>query len=498
VEDLMALAFIRALGLLVAFAAAVLPAEAATINAASCSGADVAAALSSASSGDTVTIPAGVCSWDDGIVVDSGITLRGAGIDVTTIQDENADRNEALITVRGNSRITAFTVKYGSVTGNNGNGVIRASGGGWRIDHMKIDRVFAGYAVNSWDILAYGGVFDSNTVIVRANHGAFRVWGGSSQQSDTSWASPTSFGTGRVNAFVENNTFALEPGAPLNGFVDSQGGARVVYRYNTFADVRHGCHDTSSSGRVRGTRQLEVYGNRLVDTMRFTYSLRVCSTGLYFGNAAATVSTDASTWGFANRVDRLTKSAPPWGLCDGTKVYDGNTIPTGYPCMDQVGRGQSVDFGGAPVPDRRANNALEPVYAWLNTIARGGNEPVNLSPRRGISGCLACGTDYFVPDRDFYTYTESFDGTSGVGAGPAKARPATCRVGVAYWATDEGEWNSLQPGPDGRLYKCTASNTWSVSYTPYMYPHPIRTSGPLADAPGSGTLPSAPTNLKVQ
>jgi hypothetical protein len=54
--------------------------------------------------------------------------------------------------------------------------------------------------------------------------------------------------------------------------------------------------------------------------------------------------------------------------------------------------------------------------------------------------------------------------------------------GVMYWATDQGSWNTStsnprgvqQSGADGVLYICSATNTWSVYYTPYMYPHPLQ------------------------
>jgi hypothetical protein len=53
---------------------------AATINAASCSSADVQAAINSAVDGDTVVIPDGTCSWTSGIrIYGKGIKLMGGG-----------------------------------------------------------------------------------------------------------------------------------------------------------------------------------------------------------------------------------------------------------------------------------------------------------------------------------------------------------------------------------------------------------------------------------
>jgi hypothetical protein len=64
---------------------------------------------------------------------------------------------------------------------------------------------------------------------------------------------------------------------------------------------------------------------------------------------------------------------------------------------------------------------------------------------------------------DCWQEVAGFDGSSGVGVGPLSARPVTCTKGVAYWATDTKT-----------LYRATATNTWSVYYTPYTYPHPLR------------------------
>jgi len=84
-----------------------------------------------------------------------------------------------------------------------------------------------------------------------------------------------------------------------------------------------------------------------------------------------------------------------------------------------------------------------------------------------------------------------------MGCGTPAARPATCTVGVGYWATNQSCSNlSGMVGANhtetisGTLYKCTATNTWTAYYIPYTYPHP------LASAPDT-TPPTAPTGLRI-
>jgi hypothetical protein len=75
----------------------------------------------------------------------------------------------------------------------------------------------------------------------------------------------------------------------------------------------------------------------------------------------------------------------------------------------------------------------------------------------------------------FWNQNNSYNGTTqiGVGRGTLAARPATCTTGDGWWATDQGSWNSGGSGVQGVFYKCTATNTWTLYYTPYLYPHPL-------------------------
>src|SRR4029077_20892479 len=87
--------------------------------------------------------------------------------------------------------------------------------------------------------------------------------------------------------------------------------------------------------------------------------------------------------------------------------------------------------------------------------------------------------------------TTPFNGSSGTGWGTLANRPTTCTPGVAYFATDQGSWNTStsnpygvqQNGADGVLYKCTALNTWTLYYTPYVYPHPLQSGATPTPTP---------------
>jgi hypothetical protein len=95
--------------------------------------------------------------------------------------------------------------------------------------------------------------------------------------------------------------------------------------------------------------------------------------------------------------------------------------------------------------------------------------------------------------------SSTFDGSSGVGCGTLATMQAitTCAEGVGYWITNQSCSNltgmvGINPTTpiSGTLDKGTSTNTWTAYYTPYTYPHPLRTD--CIDYPAlcdSGTAP---------
>jgi hypothetical protein len=128
-------------------------------------------------------------------------------------------------------------------------------------------------------------------------------------------------------------------------------------------------------------------------------------------------------------------------------------------------------------------SASQPVYVWANTLNAAQADTIWQG-------------DVTVENTDVFNQDATFDGTTGVGVGTIGSRPATCTTGVAYWATNEGSWNTEtsaihtnhgsnhSEGADGKLYICTSTDTWTARYgvstsgEPYAYPHPLRAGIP--------------------
>lgn len=464
-----------------------------TITAASCSQADVQAAITSAPDGSTVMVPAGNCTWTSLTISGQAISLIGAGVGSTNItgsQILSVGTKTTGGSLPGFFRLSGF--KFTTVPGGCGSlfgAAITIFGASQnvRVDHNS----FIGNAACSLLTTSVQGVVDHNTFQMNAQVVPIYLMdlqGGT--HGDESWAAPDNMGSAAAIYFEDNN-FTLATGA--YGTTDGQRGARIVYRHNTFTNMGVGNHGTESNQRDRSTRFLEVYENDFtvdaVDASGAGLAASRGGTGVIFNNRVHLRNGFTASLGLLNNMRRpgAVHNDHPWGMCgvfpatftssggiatvtttsaiwdfgggscantqsacqivvrgtssynnagnpnaitavisptqaqfsvagspgseSGTvqQAYDGNTDSTGYPCIDQVGMGQSRVYTDrnlpgndvTPVPILPANNVPSPLYCWNNTVESGG-APSTI-------GCFASffSTDTIIEGRDFFNSTST-------------------------------------------------------------------------------------------
>ncbi len=503
------------------------------------SSSDVQTKITGSSSGDTVTIPAGTFHWTTqaSVTAPANLTLKGAGTsatgggDQTVIIDDYASANPLMlltISTTGTFRMTGITVQSGTgTTKDNGTITIGQSVGtspaNVRVDHCHLNPTSAS---NYKIILLASGVFgvmdhcvldlwDTNAVyLANGRVGANDVAG------DYEWTLPTNFG-GSDSFYIEDCIVNGHNGGDgtlyQSRICDGWSASKIVVRFCTFyQSCVTDTHATGhSSGDDRGWRSQEVYGNSATTSAAALVSSHgpnnaavhvangtalvwgnswdQCYKSIYLidvtraNNATYTQVATPNGWGYAGTQSGLTGAGSNW---DGGTVNATDTL-YGYPVIDQPGRGQGDRLIGTFATPNRVNQTTGTIH-WPNQAS----EPVYLWNNSGSNVAGWSGNQYQVDenrvahDRDYFrtatgiqtTSTSPFDGTTGTGWGTKARRPTTCTTGVAYWATDEGSWNTSssnpygvqQSGASGNLYKCTATNTWTLYYTPYTYPHPFQ------------------------
>lgn len=522
----------------------------ATCNATDCSRNSVLAALpASSNSNSTVVLNIPACpatGWTSNfnysvppavasLTIQGQTTCTGSGdpaqnnlacTDGTIIQDNDITNNTSLIIIRGSGfiRLTGITLQAGSgITKNNGYLMMSASGN-IRMDHNHFNGdTYTGSTPDSDFVSIVGctnGVVDHNIFTNTNGENGFSIvnYNGSScngtANGDGVWAQPTGFGSSNA-LFIEQNLFQNNSNAGSRQANDCVLGGKGVYRFNTFHNGAHlQTHPTGSAGPQRGCRLTEIYGNTwifnlsptqdIVNTLFFYSS----GTALVWGNKAGqgyasfVQLTDCRSPGPTSRCGYSPAAVPNgWGFCGSSSTWDGNTNGSGYPCIDQPGRGQG-DLLTGQFPSKMDSAAgtitwphqkLEPLYFWLNSYSPLWNGNGSPNPVVEDGKIWTQNVDYYVSsNQNSGTDCNGFTGATGIGCGPRSSRPSTCTAGVAWWSTDQGAWNQSGNGSgNGVLDICTSTNNWTnASYAPYTYPHPLTNN--------STTLaPAAPTNLQV-
>ena len=461
-------------------------ADAATVNAGSCSRADVQTAVNSAASNDTVAVPAGNCSWSSAIDISgkSKINIIGAGIDITTLTCTSGTCfNAANAGTSPVFRISGFTMQ--NAAGGELIGLQGVSSNWFRIDHNKM---IGETDLATLQIAGYGGDYHPAGLIDNNTGKNLRivVLGTAADLPSEAklWTVNPDFGGPTRVVYIEANTTTNNI---HSNFPDCHYGGNYVARFNVLnGTVYSEVH--SVQGADRGCQRWEIYNN--VYNMPEAYSTRVIylrsGSGYVFNNTASQSNND---WIQLNNVRSCRDPGDTNGKCSGASNWDQNTSgQSGYACRDQIGRSRDTSVWAAGRPYAQA---LTPAYIFNNKLPNAAEVPTVVDAGETCSPSDLNST-HIQANRDYYTYNASCSGaacTTGVGTGTAL--PATCTVGTGYWKTNEGNWNHSGAGGQGVLYKCTSANTWTLSYTPYTYPHPVQGGAPPV------TTIDPPHNLRV-
>jgi len=339
-------------------------AHASNIVLTSCSSSEVNDAISSASDGDTIACPSGTWSWKSSVTINNkNITLQGTGIDGTTITLDSAG-TPGIYVSSGNTkafRITGFTFHSRVLIGEDrGDGIIRILGGsGWRIDHSK----FLIYSDRTnWD----GGnaIVARNGAVGLIDHNEFRGSPNSSgcwhsavyalRDNTSGWALPSQIGTGNNTMFIEDNIMeeTRTDCFSHNGHTVDSAGGFYVFRHNKVTNLNTDAHGFCQN---YGTREFEISNNDLYVTgnnVLWALTETRGGTGVIYNNVNhGPSSSGAGIWLVEYRDGNS-------GSC-GSIVQNGISANSdcgskeGYPCTDQIGRGQ--------------NQKSDPLYIWNNT-----------------------------------------------------------------------------------------------------------------------------------
>lgn len=466
-----------------------------TRTAASASSNDVNDCVSAAASGDTIRVPAGTATWSSPITLPGNKDLAVVGSTVVTCSGSpitcNASNNTSISCGRG----VCFTIDLGASHRISGFTMLNANEGGigttgnqnlskhFRIDHNRIVSN-AGWAPmeikGGSNAVHPQGLVDNNILVdisIHANGSAYQLDEG--DQQHILWAQRTPLGDSSAIIYIEDNHYQNTSGNVNN--VDANYAGRYVYRFNNTTSGRQAAEFHSIQGLNRAAQRFEIYRNSGSNPSGWSGTAFIRGgSGVAFGNRLS------SNWpSFGIMMDNIRSERDVGsgaGRCNGSSGWDQNLSgQSGYRCRDQIGTSRDLtQWDHSPL--RPYNQEFQPVYFWDNLEGSG---PMSVQAEGGNT--------WIRENRDWFTQKTPFAGTAGVGVGPLSSRPSSCTTGVGYWATDQGEWNSRNSGPDGQLYKCTSTNTWSVYYVPFTYPHPWQTGSGGTTVP----RPAPPTNLRV-
>lgn len=405
--------------LTIALFAAMLPTYAATYSV-SCSG-DITSALqsaiNSAADGDTVNIGAGSCTGGGVSWTNKNISVIGKGIGTTVVNGLSFNVTD---TTKASFRISGMSV--GASDPWVVNALDRKTGiKGWRIDHIAWSYSSCGQNIAIWINGINWGLLDHNTLNNAGNAFFIRAWADNTDEVNPwppsgtpgmggySWLLPLNFGTDEA-VYIEDNTFTMDKGCYM-GVGDSYYGGRSVFRHNTVTNAYWQNHAARGFERG-GNLKAEIYNNDFNATDSAWYrAVHIrAGTAVVYNN---TLRGYFNTMNVDNQRSDGQNTDGPFGACNGSSKWDGNVSgQSGWPCLDQIGRG----------PGQYPNQPSEPLYVWNNGsstgCATGGSCTNNITMTSDGDAHVVAGRDYInngttpKPGYTAYVYPHPLQGNS--------------------------------------------------------------------------------------
>jgi hypothetical protein len=214
---------------------------------------------------------------------------------------------------------------------------------GWGNHNIASDQAFAVVA-NMFGVADHNDVSDTMgignyTDFINVAHPS---WLGVGSYGDNSWASPDTFGTAQA-FYIENNTFNDTVVTDTDTNAGGGGGARWVCRFNTMNGINPigascGDHGTDTTGRARGGRQIEFYGNvgTCIDSTQGCNNFGGGSrsaVSILWGNSMTNSGGGYGKYLLGIDTQRTWRTDSPWSGCNGTSPWDtndGGSTPTTY------------------------------------------------------------------------------------------------------------------------------------------------------------------------
>ncbi len=495
-----------ALGLsaaLVAAASLATRAQAATRRAKTSSQEDVQAAIDAARDGDTVLVPPGRSRYETarpGVhalkIRNKGITLLGAGIGRTILEDHTFDRENPWsggpIRAEGGSgkglRISGFTFDGTGIQDSGKPAIINIHGAyaDLRIDHCQFLNVNGAIMTDG----LMRGVVDHCRYELMEDHALgnpFFYW--MKGNGAAAWKTPLRLGSVDAIYIEDCHVDFHNPKSNDSPALPTMDGARAVFRHNTVHDGFLEFFGVDST--PRGTASFEVYDNTFTGKCFCALGLKG-GTGVVFNNTIQGQFQRQPIWATEYRTGGPRQK---YGPCDGTSSFDGNA-PLHGDKQSYTGSHSGRD-GTATLTC--AGKCWKPGglvgYAVWNMadhsvgkISANGEDTITVALKGGKRDLWNAG--------DAFKVTNGYPAMDQIGrsrdAGDDMVQPQTlepvyawnnkyhgepCELKVRRFYPREEEY--VQEGRD-------FFNTRKPGYTPLSYPHPVVAADAAGGAPGPG------------